>query len=148
MRNWYTYGWLFRIHCMVVLGQLQRWFARQFIFTWFSSQTISLLSLTHQHLSVKEGSLFCFVLFVFMRSTKLGCFRLHSWSLWKALEEEGCIGLVSWRLDYGCRSSWILNDFFQWKLNFRVAENFRGIGMCLWCCWKDLDERDLTEFIW
>jgi len=24
-----------------------------------------------------------------------------------------------------------------------VAENFRGIGMCLWCCWKDLDEQDL-----
>jgi len=29
-----------------------------------------------------------------------------------------------------------------------VAENFRGIGMCLWCCWKDLDEQDLMEFIW
>jgi len=20
--------------------------------------------------------------------------------------------------------------------------------MCLWCCWKDLDEQDLMEFIW
>ncbi len=20
--------------------------------------------------------------------------------------------------------------------------------MCLWCCWKDLDEQDLIEFIW
>jgi hypothetical protein len=20
--------------------------------------------------------------------------------------------------------------------------------MCLWCCWKDLDEQDLWEFIW
>ncbi len=20
--------------------------------------------------------------------------------------------------------------------------------MCLWCSWKDLDEQDLTEFIW
>jgi hypothetical protein len=19
--------------------------------------------------------------------------------------------------------------------------------MCLWCCWKDVDEQDLTEFI-
>jgi len=28
-----------------------------------------------------------------MRSTKSGCFRAHSWSLWKVLEEEGCIGL-------------------------------------------------------
>jgi hypothetical protein len=29
-----------------------------------------------------------------------------------------------------------------------VAENFGGIGMCLWCRWKDLDEQDLMEFIW
>jgi hypothetical protein len=34
------------------------------------------------------------------------------------------------------------------KLNEIVAENFEGIGMCLWCCWKDLDEQDLMEFIW
>ncbi len=54
----------------------------------------------------------CFVLFVSMRFTKLGCFRSHSWSLWKALKEEGCMGLVSWRLDLLCKSSWILNDFF------------------------------------
>jgi hypothetical protein len=35
------------------------------------------------------------------------------------------------------------------KLNYILAENFRGIGMfvCLWCCWKDLDEQDLMEFI-
>ncbi len=39
-----------------------------------------------EHLSMKEGSLFCFVL---MRSTKPGCFRSRSWFLWKALEEEG-----------------------------------------------------------
>jgi len=29
-----------------------------------------------------------------------------------------------------------------------AAENLRGIGMCLWCCWKDLDEQDFMEFIW
>jgi hypothetical protein len=38
-----------------------------------------------------------------------------------------------------------LNDFFTG--NSIVAENFRGIGMCLWCCWKDLDEEDLMESI-
>jgi hypothetical protein len=38
--------------------------------------------------------------------------------------------------------------FLHWKLNKIVAENFRGIGMWLWCCWKDLDEQDLMEFIW
>jgi hypothetical protein len=29
-----------------------------------------------------------------------------------------------------------------------MAENFGGIGMWLWCCWKDLDEQDLMELIW
>jgi hypothetical protein len=29
-----------------------------------------------------------------------------------------------------------------------VAEIFGGIGMCLWCSWKDLDEQDLMKFIW
>jgi hypothetical protein len=46
--------------------------------------------------SIYEGRLFvCFVLFVLMRSIQPGCFRLGPWSLWKALDEEGCIGLVS-----------------------------------------------------
>jgi len=42
------------------------------------------------YLQRKVVSLFYFVP---MRSIKLGCFRLHSYSLWKALEEEGCNGL-------------------------------------------------------
>jgi hypothetical protein len=43
-------------------------------------------------LSMKgEGSLFCFVV---MRSTEPGCFRSCSWCLWKALDEEGRMGLV------------------------------------------------------
>jgi len=29
-----------------------------------------------------------------------------------------------------------------------IAKILRGIGMCFWCCWKDLDEQDLMEFIW
>ncbi len=62
----------------------------------------------------KVVCLFCFVLFCFvpMRSTELGCFRLCSWALLKALQEEGCIGLVPWHLDFSSISSWILNDFF------------------------------------
>ncbi len=43
------------------------------------------------YLSMKEGSLFCFDV---MRSTKPGCFRSYSWCLWKALAEDGCMGLV------------------------------------------------------
>ncbi len=81
------------------------------------------------------------VCFVVIRSTELGCFRLCSLSLWKALDEKGCMGLVPWRLDLQCQKSWILNDFFATKY-------FQGIGMCLWCCWKDFDEQDLMEFIW
>jgi len=34
------------------------------------------------------------------------------------------------------------------KVNHTLAEIFRGIGMCLWCCWKELDEEDLMEFTW
>jgi len=46
------------------------------------------------NLSVKEGSLFVLFCFVLMRTAEPRCFKSHSWSLWKALEEEGCIGLV------------------------------------------------------
>jgi hypothetical protein len=63
----------------------------------------------YSDLSMKDSSLFCFVV---MRSTKPECFRLCSWCLWKAFDEEGCMGLVPWRLDLRCKSSWILNDFF------------------------------------
>jgi hypothetical protein len=45
-----------------------------------------------KYLSMKEGSLFCFVV---MRSTPLGCFRSCCWCLWKALDEEGCMGFGS-----------------------------------------------------
>jgi hypothetical protein len=33
------------------------------------------------------------------------------------------------------------------KIKLNIAKDFGGIGMCLWCCWKDLDEQDLMEFI-
>jgi hypothetical protein len=34
------------------------------------------------------------------------------------------------------------------KIKLNQAENLEGIGMCLWCSWKDLDEQDLMGFIW
>jgi len=37
------------------------------------------------------GALFCFII---MRSIELGCFKLCFWCLWKALNKEGCMGLV------------------------------------------------------
>ncbi len=81
------------------------------------------------YLFMKESSLFCFVV---MKSIKSGCFKFCSLCLWKALNEKGCMGLVPWNLDLWCKSFWILNIF-------SLAENFAGIGMCIWCCWKDLD---------
>ncbi len=77
--------------------------------------TSSFLSPTHLHLSMRQSSLFCFVT---MKSTKLGCFKLCSWYLWKAFDKERCIGLDSWRLELWCRSSWILNEIFT-KLNHK-----------------------------
>jgi len=62
------------------------------------------------HLSMKESSLF--VLFCLYWWDPPGCFRSHWRSLWKALNKEGCMGLVPWRLDLRCKSSRILNDFF------------------------------------
>jgi hypothetical protein len=53
--------------------------------------------------------LFCFVV---LRSTEPGCFRSCSWCLWKALDEERCMGLVPWHLELWCKSSWRLNNFF------------------------------------
>jgi hypothetical protein len=55
-----------------------------------------------KHLSMKEGSLFCFVN---MRFTELGCFGSCFWCLWKALDKEVCMGLVPWHLDLRCKSS-------------------------------------------
>jgi hypothetical protein len=75
----------------------------------------------HQHLSMKEGSLFCFV---GMRSTEPGCFRSRSWCLWKALDEEGWMGLVPWYLDLRCKSFWILN-IFSLKIKLNRSWKFR-----------------------
>jgi hypothetical protein len=81
--------------------------ALHFYMIWFASSWTFLC--IYISLSIKEGSLFCFVV---MRSTELRCFRSCSWCLWKALDEEGCMGLVPWPLDLWCKSFWILNDFF------------------------------------
>jgi hypothetical protein len=55
--------------------------------------------------------------------------------------------LVPCCLDLPCKSSWILNKF-SLKIKLNHSWNFAGIGIFLWCCWKDLDEQDLMEFIW
>ncbi len=88
--------------------------------------------------------MFCFVV---MRSTEPGCFRSCSWCLWKALNEEGCMGFGSMIFGFALQKFLNFEWFLHWKLNYIVVENFKGIEMCLWCYWKDLDEQDLMEFI-
>ncbi len=59
--------------------------------------------------------LFCFVV---MRFTKLGCFRLCPWCLWKALNKEGCMGLVPWSSDLPCKSlEYWMTSSLKIKLN-------------------------------
>ncbi len=68
----------------------------------------------------------CFVLFCFlvMRSTKPGCFRLCSWYLWKALDEEGCMGLVPWCLVLAVQKFLIIEWLLHWKFNSNRSWKF------------------------
>jgi len=74
-----------------------------------------------RHLSMKQGSLFVsfrFVLFCFLWDTLkwdasdrvLGLFG-------KLVEEEGCMSLVSCRLDLRCKKYLNIEWFLHWKLN-------------------------------
>jgi len=76
------------------------------------------------HIEVAKPSLLV-ICFVGMRSTELGCFRWCSWCLWKALDEEGCMGLVPWRLVLPCKSSWILKMISSLKIKLNHNWKFR-----------------------
>jgi hypothetical protein len=104
-------------YCVSFTSQISLFSSRLFSLYSKSNVNISFLWIwfcRSINLSMKEGSLFCFVV---MRSTEPRCFKSWSWSLWKALDEEACMGLVPWRLELSCKSSWILNDFFTEKKN-------------------------------
>ncbi len=65
--------------------------------------------------------MFCFVI---MRSTELGCFRSCSWCLWKALDKEGCMGLVSndvWTCDAIFFEYWMI---FSLKIKLNHSWKF------------------------
>jgi hypothetical protein len=52
----------------------------------------------NHHLSMKEGSLFCFCSYEIHQTGMLQI--TCSWCRWKALnDKERCMGLVPWRLD-------------------------------------------------
>jgi hypothetical protein len=83
----------------------------------------------------KVVCLFCFVP---MRSIKVGCFRSHAWSLWKALDKEGCMGLVLWHLDLGEKvfEYWMSSLLNQIKLELKISECVRYEFLSDFCCWK------------
>jgi hypothetical protein len=116
----WIYIYIYPIHTKILKSNMA-----MYLFNYLSWDWKRVISMIQNYLSMKEGSLF--VLFVLMRSIEPGYFKLHSWSLWKTLEEEGCIGLVSWCLDLQCRSSWILNDFFTKKKIVEELECAFGI---------------------
>jgi hypothetical protein len=123
LKNWY-------IHCKTMFTCC----ISLYVHTWANSTG-------HTSLSMKQGSLFVLYCFVLMRSTKPGCFWSNSWSLWKALKEEGCINWFHgvWTCGAKVLENWMISSL---KVKLIVAENFKGIGMCLWCCWKDLMSRN------
>jgi hypothetical protein len=109
-----------------------------------------------KYLSMKEGSLFCFVV---MSPTSLGCFRSCRWCLWKALDDEGCTGLVgstrkgAWAWFHGvwtCHAKvleyWMISSL-KIKLN-RSWKFRRNWNVHLVLFKKILFSKDLMEFIW
>ncbi len=82
------------------------------------------------YLSMKEGSLFCS--YEIHRPGMLHIVFLVSFESSRRGGVHG-LGSMAFALDVQ-------------KLLSVIAENFGGIRMCLWCCWKDLDEQDLMEF--
>jgi hypothetical protein len=97
---------------------------------------ISFLSPTRLHLSMKQGSLFCFVM---LRSPKPWCFRLCSWYLQNLSMNEDALALfeIVWNYGLEVTNYWTI---FQWKLNKIEIENFIGI-------WKALNKSNLIDFI-
>jgi hypothetical protein len=60
---------------------------------------------------------------------------------------KACIDLVWDYLELQCASYWLLNHFFNWKLNRIETESCIGVCGCSWCCWKARSKSDLIEFI-
>jgi hypothetical protein len=72
----------------------------------------------HLNISIYEGRQFVLFCIVVMRSTEPRCFRSCSWCLWKALDKEGCMGLVPWHLHLWCKvlEYWMISSL-KTKLN-------------------------------
>ncbi len=57
-----------------------------------------------------------------MRSTKLGCFISCFWCLWKAVNKEGCMGLVPWRLYLWCK---VLEYWMIFSLRTKLSRSWK-----------------------
>ncbi len=88
-----------------------------FQFKFLSIQKSHMLSI---YISMKEGSLFCFVV---MRSAEPGCFRSCSSCLWKPLNKKGCMGLVPWHLDLQCKK--VLQYWMISSLGIRLNSSWK-----------------------
>jgi hypothetical protein len=91
------------------------------------------------NLSMKEGSLICFVLFC--------SYEIHRTRMLQIVFLVGFStrrGAWAWFHDVWTCCAKVLEYWMisLLKLNQIVAENFGGIWMCLWFCWKDLDEQE------
>jgi hypothetical protein len=70
-----------------------------------NGEKVMIFFLLQQHLSMKEGNLFC--IYEIHRTRMLQIvFFVSLESSW----EEGCMGLVAWHLDLQFKSFWIMND--------------------------------------
>jgi hypothetical protein len=70
-----------------------------------------------------------------MRSTELGCFRSHSWCLWKALDDKGCVDTLATLVD--------LNKLFDWVLEIApkpLTAGLTRINQAFCCAWHCLEE--------
>jgi len=86
------------------------------------------------HLSVNQGSLFCFVR---RRSPKPWCFSCALGIFGKLLMSKGALHWLGLRLFRP--KVWkllIIEPFSQWKLNKIETENCIEIWGRSWCCWK------------
>jgi hypothetical protein len=94
---------------------------------------------------MKQGNLFCFVCHTEISQIT----ALHA-TLLVSSESSKWVGVhrLGWRL-FGA-TVWILliiESFSQWNPNKIETENCIGKWGNCWCCWKDLGELDLTEFV-
>jgi hypothetical protein len=100
------------------------------------------------NLSMKQGSLYCFVLFVTLRSPNP---RLIDATLLVSSETSWWVGVHWLGLGLFGATVWkllIIEQFSQWKLNKIETENCIWIwGHSWWCWWKAHSQSDLIEFI-